>query len=74
MLSGIFPLNEVKDIIRTIASDIPLPVRYRNHKLRGNMKGRYECHIRPDLLLVYELSKDSVLILHDIGSHAEIFG
>jgi mRNA interferase YafQ len=74
MKSGFFDVEETENIIRIIALGLPLPLRQRNHKLIGNMKGRYECHIKPDLLLVYELDKEDMLILIDIGSHAEIFG
>ncbi len=31
----------------------PLPSEYRDHKLTGNLKDFRECHIKPDLLLVY---------------------
>ena len=36
-----------------MANDSPLDVKYRDHALTGDMAGLRECHIRPDLLLIY---------------------
>ena len=40
----------------------------------GEYEGSRECHIRPDLLLIYTLEGDDVLWLERLGSHAELFG
>jgi mRNA interferase YafQ len=42
--------------------------------LQGNWKGFRECHIRPDLLLVYKETPDDKVKLARLGSHSEIFG
>ena len=46
--------------------------KYKDHSLKGNFNGYKECHIKPDLLLIYRI-KDEVLELVDIGSHSELF-
>ena len=48
--------------------------KYNDHKLKGNYKDYRECHIKPDLLLIYK-KKEEVLILTciDLGSHSELF-
>ncbi|TLD83231.1 type II toxin-antitoxin system YafQ family toxin [Helicobacter sp. MIT 11-5569] len=48
--------------------------QYRDHQLKGDYKGYRECHIKPDLLLIYKKQR-GVLILTcvDIGSHSELF-
>ena len=46
--------------------------KYKDHSLKGNFSGYKECHIKPDLLLIYRI-KDEVLELVDIGSHSELF-
>ncbi|ASK27509.1 type II toxin-antitoxin system YafQ family toxin [Neisseria chenwenguii] len=51
----------------------PLPEKYRDHALAGNFKGYRDCHIRPDLVLIYRLTDDAVE-LHMLDSHSEIFG
>jgi mRNA interferase YafQ len=54
--------------------DKPLPDRYADHQLSGNLSDCRECHIRPDLLLVYRKPDDSTLELVRLGSHSELFG
>jgi mRNA interferase YafQ len=60
------------DIIYNLLSDIKLIDKYKDHQLKGNMKAFRECHIKPDLLLVYRI-EEKVLKLVDIGSHSELF-
>ncbi len=62
----------VADIVQMLAADTPLPERNRDHVLSGNWSGYRECHLRPDLLLIYEKPK-GVLRLIRLGSHSEIF-
>lgn len=51
-----------------------LDEKYKDHKLTGELEGFRECHIAPDILLVYQVI-DEELILHliDIGSHSNLF-
>ena len=51
-----------------------LEPKYRDHQLNGEWEGSRECHIRPDLLLVYTYEGRDWLILERLGSHAELFG
>ena len=66
--------REVDRVIWMLANDIQLPPKYRDHSLIGTWKGSRECHIRPDLLLVYRYEGDDELVLERLGSHGEIFG
>ena len=61
-------------VVAALANDIQLPMRYRDHPLHGEYEGCRECHVRPDLLLIYTLEGDDVLWLERLGSHAELFG
>ena len=63
--------DTVKNILQ---NDIPLPAKYRDHALHNNWEGFRECHIRPDLLLIYRYEGEDFLILERIGTHSEIFG
>ena len=48
--------------------------KYCNHSLSGKFKGFYECHIKPDWLLIYLIENDILtLTLVDTGSHSDIF-
>ena len=66
--------DELPTVIEMLAADISLPTKYRDHVLTGDWLGHGECHIRPDLLLVYLKTNDNELYLVEIGSHSEIFG
>ena len=68
------PGGELWEVVEGLAENILLPEAYRDHPLRGDLEGCRECHIRPDLLLVYRYEGEEWLILERLGSHAEIFG
>ncbi len=57
-----------------LAADQPLPEGNRDHALSGDWAGYRECHLKPDLLLVYRKSGDDLLKLARLGSHSELFG
>ena len=60
------------EIIYHLLNDEELEHKYKDHQLKGNLKEFRECHIKPDLLLVYRIN-DNTLELADIGSHSELF-
>ncbi|MFA7308703.1 MAG: type II toxin-antitoxin system YafQ family toxin [Patescibacteria group bacterium] len=67
-------LDELNDIIRTIARGEKLASKYRDHQLKGDMQEFRECHIRSDVLLLYRTDRSQlILILIDIGSHSYFF-
>ena len=59
-------------ILADLASDRPLAPRYRDHALSGDWKDHRECHVRPDLLLIYRLPDPDTLQLVRLGSHSEL--
>ena len=62
----------IDKIIVKICSGEVLEAIYRDHALIGNYYGARECHIKPDLLLIYE-KEDSLITLRRLGSHSELF-
>ncbi|MBK1619932.1 type II toxin-antitoxin system mRNA interferase toxin, RelE/StbE family [Lamprobacter modestohalophilus] len=60
--------------LKALVVDQPLEARYRDHDLTGDWSGYRECHIKPDLLLIYRREGDDRLILARLGSHSELFG
>ncbi len=60
------------DAIEILAETQVLPDEYKPHPLIGNFLPKWECHIQPDFLLIYEIL-DNVLYLHRCGSHSELF-
>jgi mRNA interferase YafQ len=65
-------LGKLKDIIRLLVSEVPLDSRYYDHPLIGNYKGRRECHIEPDWLLIYMRDQNRI-IFERTGTHADLF-
>ncbi|CAN2042293.1 mRNA interferase toxin YafQ [Candidatus Magnetomoraceae bacterium gMMP-15] len=64
--------KKIKTVINLLLNQQILPTIYRNHKLTGDWKGRFECHIEPDWLLIY-LIKNNQLIVERTGSHPDLF-
>ena len=64
----------VTSIVSLLLLDQPLPERHRDHPLSGDWAGYRECHIKPDLLLVYRKPDADTLRLARLGSHSELFG
>ena len=60
------------DILYKLVNDIELDQKYKDHQLKGSLKDFRECHIRPDLLLIYRIN-ENILELVDIGTHSELF-
>jgi mRNA interferase YafQ len=61
-------------IIESLANDEPLEARHRDHELSGDWSGYRECHVKPDLLLIYQKTDQDTLRLARLGSHSELFG
>lgn len=67
-------IDKLFEVIEKIASDEILDEKYKDHSLLGNYKNTRECHIEPDLLLIYEKIEDIlVLTLVRTGSHSDLF-
>lgn len=62
----------LKLVVELLQQDIPLPDRCRPHLLVGIWDGYMECHVKPDLLLIWK-AVDDELRLARIGSHAKLF-
>ena len=70
-LKNINDLNEVMDLL---VNEKPLLPRYENHPLHGKHKGKWECHVEPDWLLIYRIDKRKHrLIFYRTGSHSDLF-
>jgi mRNA interferase YafQ len=63
-------LPQIADLL---AANRPLAEKHRDHALGGNWKGHLECHLKPDLLLIYKLPDENTLRLTRMGSHSELF-
>jgi mRNA interferase YafQ len=61
-------------VITLLAENKPLPERNRDHALGGDWEDHRECHLKPNLLLIYRKPDEEVLQLIRVGSHGELFG
>lgn len=61
-------------VISLLAEDKPLPEKNRDHALGGEWQDHRECHLKPDLLLIYRKPAANVLQLVRLGSDSELFG
>ena len=69
-----FDVNVFTDVVNNLANDIPLEEKFRDHELSGKRKGSRECHLAPDILLIYiQTSNNLELLLIEIGSHSSLF-
>ncbi len=64
--------EKLRKVLNMLINEEQLPQRCRDHKLVGNYKGRRECHIEPDWLLIY-IATESVIIFERTGSHSDLF-
>jgi len=60
-------------VIELLATGAPLPEKLRDHGLAGTWVGYRDCHVRPDLVLIYAMPDDGTLSLVRLGSHSELF-
>ena len=60
-------------IAALLANDQPLPEYLRDHALSGTWSNYRECHLKPDLLLVYRKVGADILRLARLGSHSNLF-
>ena len=72
------PINKDLDrklgsIIDLLSSDSILLRGHKDHALKGEYAGIRECHVKPDLLLMYFKTGKNLLTLVRMGSHSELF-
>ena len=65
-------LAKLEKVMLMLAEEKPLSVHYRDHPLKGNFKGRRDCHIEPDWILIYKHEPGTV-VFERTGSHADLF-
>ncbi|EMM4514135.1 type II toxin-antitoxin system RelE/ParE family toxin (plasmid) [Escherichia coli] len=59
-------------VLVALANDTPLEPRHRDHALTGQWVGTRDCHVKPDLVLLYQKPDDETLTLVRLGSHSEL--
>ena len=68
-------LNLLYEVVELLAKNETLPEKYRRHQLKGQYAGVWECHIKPDWLLMWTEDTDKlVLLLLNTATHSDFMG
>ena len=65
-------LEKLAHIITELQHGRSLPIKNKNHKLKGNYSDYWECHLEPDWLLIYKLTPEELILIRT-GSHSDLF-
>ena len=66
------PDASVAPLVKALANDQPLEPRCHDHALSGEWADHRDCHVRPDLVLIYQKPDAATLRLVRLGSHSEL--
>ena len=68
-------LGKITKVIDLLCTQEPLPPNLRDHALSGDYAGYRDCHVEPDLVLIYRIVEDQLqLICFRLGTHSDLFG
>ena len=59
-------------MVTELAKDRKIEQRHRDHALAGQWADHRDCHLRPDLILIYRKPDDDHRDLVRLGSHSEL--
>ncbi len=67
-------LHGLNEVTKKLLLRSEMDPRYSDHRLRGEWKGSRDCHIAPDVVLIYRIDEESELLIFErIGSHSDLF-
>ena len=64
--------EDLNDALKLLIADKKLPEKYCDHPLVGDWKDHRDCHIKPDLVLIYRKPDETTLQLVRLGSHSQL--
>ena len=64
--------DHLASIVEVLANDQPLQPWHHDHALSGEWSDHRDCHVKPDLILIYQKPDDDTLRLVRLGSHSEL--
>ena len=66
---------KIERAIDLLCARTPLPPAFRDHPLKGKYAGYRDCHVEPDLILIYRVVESRLeLVCLRLGTHADLFG
>jgi mRNA interferase YafQ len=67
-------INHLEEVLNLLEQDGRLPNPFKPHQLSGHFKGYWECHIKPDWLLIWrQNNKTKIIELVRTGTHSDLF-
>ena len=67
-------LDALNAILKFLQHEQPIPAEYQPHMLHGDRQGQWECHIRPDWLLIWkQIGNELELLMLNTGTHSDLF-
>jgi len=67
-------IDKLIEVMTMLINEKPLLPKHEDHPLHGNYKGRRECHVEPDWLLIYRIDKDKrEVVFYRTGSHSDLY-
>jgi mRNA interferase YafQ len=68
-------ISKLTVALSLLATGEPMPLKYRDHQLSGNLKDFRECHIEGNWLLMYQIFEDQLILsAAGTGTHSDLFG
>jgi mRNA interferase YafQ len=69
-----YDIDLLEKVFEILISGKELPVKSKNHPLKGTYKNAFDCHIKPDWILIYKKNDDEkTIVLVRTGTHSDLF-
>lgn len=69
-----YDLVILQKVVEELLKRGTLPAKFIPHPLRGNYNGFFECHIKPDWLLIWRINEsERIITLVRTGTHSDLF-
>lgn len=65
-------IDLLKEIIKMLCLEEPLPAKNKDHNLSGDWSGCRECHISSDWILIYQIG-NGIIVFERTGTHSDLF-
>jgi len=66
--------NKLIEVMTMLIKEQPLLPKHENHPLHGEYKGKWECHVEPDWMLIYRIDKaNRRVIFYRTGTHSDLY-
>jgi mRNA interferase YafQ len=59
-------------VVKSLTKGKAFTAKHKSHPLKGKWRRKWDCHIEPDWLLIYEVTKDEVKLART-GTHSDLF-